>query len=110
MHYILTPVFLVVRPFPSQTLCDSNYFSKTFHPQTTQHTHTHTHTYTHTHTHTHTYTHTHTHTHTYTDTQTHTYKHHTQKIVVAYVPPKTKNWTKEEYEEIIEDTLEIFKK
>ena len=29
-----------------------------------------------------------------------------QKIVVAYVSPKTKTWTKEEHEEIIEDTLE----
>ena len=28
-----------------------------------------------------------------------------QKIVVAYVSPKTKTWTKVEHEEIIEDTL-----
>ena len=33
-----------------------------------------------------------------------------KKIVVAYVPPKTKTWTKEEYEEIIEDTLESLEK
>ena len=33
-----------------------------------------------------------------------------QKIVVAYVVPKTKSWTKEEHEEIIEDTLENLKK
>ena len=29
-----------------------------------------------------------------------------QKLVVAYVPQKTKTWTKEEHEEIIKDTLE----
>ena len=33
-----------------------------------------------------------------------------QKIVVAYVPPKTKTWTKKEHEEIIEDTLESLEK
>ena len=33
-----------------------------------------------------------------------------QKIVVAYVPPKTKSWTKEEHEEIIEDILESLEK
>ena len=33
-----------------------------------------------------------------------------QKIVVAYVPPKTKTWTKEEHEEIMEDTLESLEK
>ena len=29
-----------------------------------------------------------------------------QEIIFAYVSPKTKNWTKEECEEIIENTLE----
>ena len=29
-----------------------------------------------------------------------------QKIIVVYVPSKTKTWMKEEHEEIIEDTLE----
>ena len=33
-----------------------------------------------------------------------------QKIIVAYVPPKIKTWTKEENEEIIEDTLESLEK
>ena len=33
-----------------------------------------------------------------------------QKIVVAYVPPKTNTWIKEEHEEIIEDTLESLEK
>ena len=33
-----------------------------------------------------------------------------QKIVVSYVPPKAKTWTKEEHEEIIEDTLESLEK
>ena len=33
-----------------------------------------------------------------------------QNIVVAYVPPKTKTWTKEEHEEIIEGTLESLQK
>ena len=33
-----------------------------------------------------------------------------QKKVVAYVSPKTKNWTKEEHEAIIECTLESFEK
>ena len=32
------------------------------------------------------------------------------KIIVAYVPLKTKTWTKEEHEEIIEDTLESLEK
>ena len=31
-------------------------------------------------------------------------------MVVAYVLPKTKTWTKEEHEEIIEDTLESLEK
>ena len=33
-----------------------------------------------------------------------------QKKIVAYVLPKTKTWTKEEHEEIIEDTLESLEK
>ena len=33
-----------------------------------------------------------------------------QKIVVVYVSPKTKAWTKEEHEEIIEDTLKSLEK
>ena len=34
-----------------------------------------------------------------------------QKIVVAYVPPKTKQkWTKEKHEEIVEDILENLEK
>ena len=33
-----------------------------------------------------------------------------QKIIVAYVPPKTKTWNKEEHKEIIEDTLESLEK
>ena len=33
-----------------------------------------------------------------------------QTLVVAYVHPKTKTWTKEEHEEIIKDTLESLKK
>ena len=30
-----------------------------------------------------------------------------QKVAVAYLPPKTKNWTKEEHEEIMEDSLKF---
>ena len=33
-----------------------------------------------------------------------------QKIILAYVPPKTKYWTKEDHEEIIEDTLKSLEK
>ena len=33
-----------------------------------------------------------------------------QKIIVANVPPKIKTWTKEEHEEIIENTLESLEK
>ena len=33
-----------------------------------------------------------------------------QKVVVAHISPKTKPWTKEEHEEIIEDILESLEK
>ena len=33
-----------------------------------------------------------------------------KKIVVAYVPPKTKNWTKDYHKKLIEDTLESLEK